>query len=180
MLSASWPPVAVLSLQEPVPFSFRAVSSLRPPAKVWKSLRASTVKGPGSLKELVSQAWLVRGAHPVDLVPHHPAAAGCTDTSPALATDPKLGLVSHPRGDDEDHRSHSHQGRQPAAAAEGLPHRPGTRARGAGVGRGQTDPGCVLESPDLSSSSRAQGRPGLPWAEEERGWLGLLSLPGLV
>ena len=58
----------------------------------------------------------------MDLVPHHPTTAGCTDTSPSRAIDPKLGLVSHPRGDDEDHRSHSHQGRQPATSAEGLPH----------------------------------------------------------
>ena len=64
MLSASWPPVAVLSLQEPIPFSFHAVSFLQPPAKVWKSFRASTVKGPGSLKELVSQAWLGLGGSP--------------------------------------------------------------------------------------------------------------------
>lgn len=71
------------------------------------------------------RGWLA----PADLVLHRPSPTRCwcTDPSP-LATDPKPGFVPHPRSHDEDHRAHRHQGWQPPADAEGLPHRPGTAA----------------------------------------------------
>lgn len=119
-------------LQEPTP-----LRSLQP-GVTWQSLKAFPQCKCQRLEEARFQG--LAG----DLVLHLPSPSCCwgTDTSPSRATDPEPGLVPRPWGADEDHRAHRHQEWQPAADAEGLPHRPGTTALRSwlrGGGRTETD-----------------------------------------
>lgn len=103
-----------------------------------------------------------------DLVLHLPSPSCCwsIDTSPSPATDPKLGLVPHPRGDDEDHRAHRHQEWQPAADAEGLPHGPGTThcPQELAAGRGPEGDRHTLRSVPSPQTPAPSPKTTPPWA----------------